>query len=390
MSKGCQKTLSESIQMSDVDLTRDHAGLTDNFAARRYFSKFDAITGHLARVAGAMHEDGELSKLEVRVLSGYAQSLARTFEALSHKYLMTGRNTGTFFGSLTIDRSESGFPVYQEILTMANDAQQAARHLANTPTVPEFKEQMIRTIVGDLEIPTKLQFALSQRLYYETIANGEHFWARNDPEAVWERNLQGERRTYLIHWAVYDSQINLPVVYLMQVEDSGRVSLPKDQYRWPAAQSHLIAQSLAGLKLLTIAKGFDEDFNDLHPKRLQRIHIGPMYSSSFTRQTGPLREVLEEARSPEGQDWALAWTAEELVSERVVEERSGWFGSVEREVFALDPFSGRGADTGATRTERSIILPQRPYQVLAEKNPPGFRTVRKFVVSPGGRVYSYR
>jgi hypothetical protein len=38
---------------------------------------------------------------------------------------------------------------------------------------------------------------------------------------------------------------------------------------------------------------------------------------------------------------------------------------------------------------RAVILPERPFQVLAEKNPPGFRDVRKFVVSPGGQVLSY-
>ncbi len=91
----------------------------------------------------------------------------------------------------------------------------------------------------------------------------------------------------------------------------------------------------------------------------------------------------------EGEDWALVWTLEELQSERVISERSGWFGTVEREVFALDPFAGRGADTGATLTERSIILPQRPFQVLAERNPPGFAGVRKFVVGEGGRVLRY-
>ena len=102
-----------------------------------------------------------------------------------------------------------------------------------------------------------------------------------------------------------------------------------------------------------------------------------------------MRAVLADARSPEGQDWALAWTDEILESERVQEERTGWFGSVEREVFALDPFSGRGVDTGATRTDRAIILPERPYQVLAEQSPPGFSSVTKFVVSSGGRVLKH-
>jgi hypothetical protein len=98
--------------------------------------------------------------------------------------------------------------------------------------------------------------------------------------------------------------------------------------------------------------------------------------------------VLEEARAPEGEDWALAWALEELESERVEVEK-GWFSDTERQVFRLDPFGGRGVDLGATRLARSIILPQRPFQVLAEKEPEGFREVRKFVVGREGRVLVY-
>lgn len=366
-------------------LTSDHAGLSDGRLARRYFQKFDRITGHLRRVIALMERERRLGRTEARLIAGYVARLDASFQALSLKYLMTGRETGQFLGSLAIDRSESGFPVFQELLTMANDAAQARKHLAGMPSIAGFKEQMVAQIVGALEIPTRLQFALSQRLYYEALVTQKLYWAANDPEAQFMRESHG-RRTYLIHWAVYDSQINLPTVYLMEVEDSGRTTVPTDQSRWPEVQRHLMAQSVAGLKLLTIAKGFDEDFDDLHPKRLRRIHLGPMYSSAFTKQTGPICQVLRDARAAEGQDWALAWTIEELESERVEQERSGWFGTVDREVFALDPFSGRGAETGATRTERAIILPERSFQVLAESHPPGFSNVSKFVTSAGGRV----
>ncbi|MDU9006122.1 hypothetical protein QO231_20005 [Sedimentitalea todarodis] len=367
----------------------DHTGLTDLFASRRYFRKFEAITGHLTRVAGAMEADGSLNKTEVKVLTRYVMALTFTFRALSMKYLLVGRDTGRFFGSLTIDTHESGFPVATELMTMANDAQQAAAHLANMPSEAALKDDMVRVIITDREIPTKLQFALSQRLYYQELLKGQLFWTQNDPDCVWLGNVAEDRRRFLLHWAVYDSQTNLPVVYLMELEDTGSKALPKDERRWPGVQAHLTAQSLGGLKLLTIARGFDEDFSDLHPKRLRRFHLGPMYSSAYTRQSGPLPKVLADAAAPEGQDWALAWTAEDLQSERVVEERAGWFSKVEREVFALDPFAGRGADTGATQTERAIILPQRPFQVLAERNPPGFADVRKFVVGGGGRVLRY-
>jgi hypothetical protein len=243
--------------------------------------------------------------------------------------------------------------------------------------------------VGNLQLPTQTQFALSQRLYYEALVQGGLFWARNDPQYLWLRE-EGERRVYLLAWAVYDTMVNLPVVYLMHVEDSGRTPLPRDGARWARVQAHLMAQSVDGLKLVTIATGFDRDFDDLHPKRLKRLHLGPMYSSAFTLQSGPIGEVLAEARAPEGQDWALVWTLEDLQASGTTREKAGWFGTAERQVFALDPFAGRAADTGATATERYVILPERPFQVLAERDPPGFRSVGKFVVGAGGRVVRAR
>ncbi|NEK21770.1 hypothetical protein GV827_05065 [Sulfitobacter sp. JBTF-M27] len=371
-------------------LTCDHVGLSDTYSSRRYFRKFETIMQHMLHVAGVLRAEGKLDDDEVDILTRYAVKLTHTFRALGFKYLLAGRETGRFFGSLTMDSRDSGFPVAEEIMTMANDAQQAAAHLDGMVSVEALKDQMVQTILGERQIPTKLQFTLSQRLYYEELVKGDLFWMQNDPQSQWLGNLAGGRRQFRLHWATYDSQVNLPVIYLMELEDSGRIGLPKDQRRWPEVQAHLSAQALGGLKLLTIAKGFDEDFDDLHPKRLRRFHVGPMYSHAYTQQAGPLRDVLSEAKAPEGQDWALVWTEEELISDRVIEEKAGWFSTVERQIFALDPFAAaNGEDLGATRQERSIILPQRPFQVLEEKKPAGFASVRKFVVSQTGRVLQY-
>jgi hypothetical protein len=364
-------------------LISDHQELYDTLVARRYFAKFDRITGHMGQVAQELEAEGRFTRTETRVLGRYVSAIGATFRALSHKYLMTGRSEGA--PRLTFDRHESGFPVAQELMVMALDAAQSAKHLAGMASEPELKDRMIRQIVGDLTIPTQLQFALSQRLYYEALAQGGLFWARNDPDCQWIEDV-GPRRRFLVHWAVYDTQVNLPVVCLLEVEDSGKKPLPNDDRRWPQAQHHLMAQSLAGLKLLTIASGFDKDFADLHPKRLRRIHIGPMYSHDFTLQSGPISEVLSTAKAPDGEDWALVWTVEDLRSDRAEQVKDGWFSTVEREIFALDPFAGKGVDTGATRMERMVVLPETPFQVLAELNPPGFRDVRKFIVSAGGRI----
>lgn len=374
--------------MPEPDLTTDHKVLDDDLAARRYFAKFERITRLLSGVAGEMEKDRAFSAMDADVLEVHVRAIARTFKALSLKYLVSGRLDGIGQKHLTIDLHESGFPIFQELVTMANDAAQAGRHLEGMPEAARLKDEMVRQIVGERAVPTRLQYALSQRLYYEALLKGGLYFAQMHPQAEFIAEVSGGRRGYLVHWGVYDSQLNVPVLYLMEVVDSGRKALPTDERRWPAVQAHLMAQSVGGLKLLTIARGFDTDFDDLHPKRLRRLHLGPMYSNAFTLQTGPIREVLEEAKSPVGEDWALAWTMEELESERVEVEK-GWFSSVEREVFRLDPFSGRGVDTGATRVTRSLILPQRPFQVLAEKDPAGFRDVRKFVVGKEGRVLVY-
>ncbi|MBJ2152309.1 hypothetical protein [Paracoccus sp. IB05] len=362
-------------------LVSDHAEIYDTAQARRYFTKFGRIGGYLARVAAEFEKEGRFSRVETRVLAAYLNGVIGTFSALSHKYLMSGLAEGA--PRLTIDRHESGFPVVQELMMMAVDAQQAERHLSGMASADELRDRMIRTILGERKVPVQLQFALSQRLYYEAVRAGGLFHARNDPEAQW-LGQNGDRRRYLIHWAVWDSGLNLPVVYLLEMEDTGRRSLPEDALRWPGIRQKLLAQSMGGLKLVTMATGFDKDFEDACPKRLRRITLGPMYSSGFTLQSGPISNVLEDARAPEGEDWALVWTLEDLVSDREEPVKDGWFSTRPGQIWRLAPVIG--ADTGTTATERMIVLPERPYQVLVEQDPPGLRGIRKFVVGAGGRL----
>lgn len=368
-----------------IDLTTDHKRLDDDLAARRYFTKFARITTIMGTVADEMQAQALVTAQESDILGRYATQIAATFRALSMKYLVSGRLEGAAARHLTIDLHESGFPIYQELVQMANDAAQAAKVIEGMPPPERIRDDMIRQMLSEQVVPTRLQYAMSQRIYHEALSAGGLFLAQMLPEALWLADLEGGRRRFLIHWAVYDSQANLPVIHLMEVEDDGRRALPKDDRRWPAVQAHLMAQSVDALKLLTIATGFDRDFEDLHPKRLRRVHVGPMYSAAFTLQTGPIRDVLDEAKSGPGDDWALAWAFEDLESERAEVEK-GWFSQSEREVYRLDPAA---PDSGATRMTRAIVLPERPFQVLAEKDPPGFRNVRRYVAGKAGRVLSY-
>ncbi|MEE4015025.1 hypothetical protein V1T76_23375 [Roseibium sp. FZY0029] len=377
-----------------MDLTLDHRTLEEAHETRRYFAKFERIISHLQGVAESVINENTALPTEIPVLKEYLEALSGTFTALSYKYLLAGRVSDMLPSLLNIDRQDSGFPIYQELLQMANDAMQADKHLRSLPTMRELKLEMVNHILREQSSPTNLQFAASQRQYYEELAKGALFWARNDPRLAWMGNVADNRRLYRLHWAVYDSQQNIPLIYILDLEDSGKWPLAKDERRWPRVQSHLTAQSAASLKLVTIARGFDRDFDDLHPKRLRRFFLGPMYSHTFTQQSGPLRDVLAEVAGRPGEDWALAWTTETLLASGSEFESAGFFSSVERQIYQLDPLSARSPASqdvaGHTHQQRSLILPQRPYQVLEERNPPGFANIRKYAVSPSGKILSYK
>ncbi|WBU65267.1 hypothetical protein [Paracoccus aerodenitrificans] len=371
------------------NLDADHRRIEDDLIARRYFEKLRLISKTLPAVLSETVRDGLFTRTETEVIGYYLRAILASADALSMKYLVSGRVEGPLRQFLTIDVHESGYPVWSEIAQMAADAAQAESHLARTPDAKAIRDDMIRQIVGDLTIPTRLQYAMSQRLYYEALAKGGVFWPQMHPQGYWLSDARNRRR-WLLHWAVYDSQLNMPVIYLMDCDDSGRRPLVEDSKRWPEVQAHLMAQSVTTLQLVTIAQGFDRDFDKLHPYRLRRMLLGPIYSQQFTTQEGPIKDVLDNARAPSGEDWAVALTVEDLQAERAIMESTGLFGVTERQIFRLDPLGLGGAGQGASSVGRALILPARPYQSLAELNPEGFRRMRKYVPLPNGRVTAYR
>ena len=371
-----------------VDLSYTHRVLDSARATRRYFAKFERIMTHLHSVAVLSSDEGLITEAEQKILGQYLSDLNNSFTALSYKYLMTNRAPDS--GKMSIDKTESGFPVFSEIIQLAADSTQAKKHLKSLPEQDRLKKDMVNHILTERSAPTTLQYALAQRIYYETLVNENLFLSQNHPQIMWVgKDVERKKRRYIIHWASYDSKTNLPVIYLMVVDDTASRALPNDERRWPRVQDALIAQALSELKLLTIAKGFDEDFDGLHPKSLRRFHLGPMHSHAFTEQRGPIREVLANASGEEGLDWALAWTVETLISDGQKWEKVGIFKQAPREIYKLDAYNMSGKMDGVTDITRALILPHRAFQVMEEKHAVAFDGVRKYVVGQNAKILSY-
>ncbi len=76
-----------------ADPSGDHVGISDTFASRRYFRKFESIMQHMLNVAGVMEAENKLNADEVEILTRYAVKLTHSFKALSldfHKSITSG------------------------------------------------------------------------------------------------------------------------------------------------------------------------------------------------------------------------------------------------------------------------------------------------------------
>jgi len=87
---------------------------------RRYFAKFERIIGHLDGVAELSTDEGLLGREESKIIRDYLDKLSHTFTALSYKYLMTWRVSGALPNGMSVDRQDSGFPVFMPIRRTCN------------------------------------------------------------------------------------------------------------------------------------------------------------------------------------------------------------------------------------------------------------------------------
>ena len=136
-----------------MDLTLDHRKLEEAHETRRYFTKFERIISHLRAVADSVVSEDTALETEIPILQEYLTALAGTFSALSFKYLLASRVSGMMPDQLTIDLHESGFPIFQEILQMANDAMQVPNHMMSLPAMKDLKQAAVSKIV--IERPHK-------------------------------------------------------------------------------------------------------------------------------------------------------------------------------------------------------------------------------------------
>lgn len=344
---------------------------------------FDAIAAALSGLEIFMRDDRSplyRHGIVARIVAEYIARLEKSFASW--------RNRLAFMERFRISRADSGFPVFQNVLELENDKRQAEQRIAGIPEAATLRAEMADFILRHKEFPGALQKSMAERLYLESIRSGEHFGAfmlaRTAKVSV---NPKTMRPYYLVHWATFDGTANLPLVYMLTVEDSSpamvrqlvdasRAKLSRD-IEIPLPVEGLLNPELAhefdafteknsaySLSPVTIASNLDKDFETLHPKQLRRVVLGPFYSAGITENNPTVSEVLSKVRRTENA-WLLTWTIQEVFSKSERPGRKGlWSSEPATQEFHINTDDLEATRQGVSSYEKHALVPHEAYQAL--------------------------
>lgn len=348
-------------------------------AVTRYF---DAIAAALKGLDIFMRDDRSPLYRHGIVAKVVAEYIARLDTSFS-----CWRNRIGFTEQFRISRAESGFPVFQNVLELENDRRQAAQRISAIPEPAELRAEMADFILRHKEFPEALQKSMAERLYLQAVKDGAIFspfmLAQTVKVSVNPKTL---RPFYLVHWASFDGSANLPLIYMVTVEDSspgmikqlvGGNGKLKEDVDIPLPVDGLLNPELAhrfddfteknsaySLSPTTIATNLDKDFEPLHPKQLRRVVLGPFYSSGITENNSVVAEVLSKVRRPENA-WLLTWTIQEVYSKGEKPGRKGlWSSEKTTQEFFINTDDLEAARQGVSSYERHALVPHEAYQAL--------------------------
>ena len=348
-------------------------------AAARYFDTIEAALDGLDVFLRDDRSPLYRSGIVAQVVAEHIDRLARSFECW--------RNRLAFAETFRISRADSGYPVFQNVLELENDRLTAEARLAAIPAPDQIRAEMADFILRQKAFPEALQRSMAERLYLEDVRGGQVFSPFVLPRTVKVAvNPKTRRPFYSVHWAAFDGLANLPMVYMAAVEDSSEKMVDalvaddgnvKPSVEIPLPVEGLLNPELAhrfddfaernsayALSPVTIATNLDKDFDELHPKQLRRVVLGPFYSSGITENNSTVQDVLSKVRKPENA-WLLTWTVQEVFSKNERPGRKGLFSSQPaREEFHIETNDLEAARQGVSSYEKHALIPHEAYQAL--------------------------
>ncbi len=225
---------------------------------------------------------------EHEIVLVFLKKLSYTFELLRIKYLFSRSD------SLKIDKSDSGFVNFYEISQLETDLvrrnEQAFEDKGHA-----LKGQVVSYLLEKRQHPKKMLAQMADNVYRKGLIREKLFLFFNPGELIPLKNGKTERRKYLFYWACYDKTSNMPYIYLLDFEQDGQApALHENSDSFDEFLKVVRSEGSRAPAVGIVAMAIDQRLEQIHPKMLKRVCIGPIYSHSFSvGLPEPMQQLLD-------------------------------------------------------------------------------------------------
>lgn len=339
----------------------DYVALPDEEHYRRYFDQTRRVCEVLQNWAESR---AGKSSPEGVCLRMFNERILQSIELLRLKYLAEKRE------SLKLDLNESGFPHFNEIVKLENDAKNAATKLLSIPPRAMATEDALDRIFETLKIPKRELQQLGRRAYLEILAEANFMGAFSFGGIKLVKTTAKHRR-YICSWACYNVEDNLIYLHLLQFDQAiNTAALVEGDEVYENLLAKLRRQGRRVSPLVVLATDLDEAIPEIHPKILRRMRVGPVLSSRFSFDECELAKFLRSEGHPD--DVVFSIESEVIVSSRQVVKEKGWLFLPDtlREIFEINHDDMECFDRKLSEIHRYLFMPHRLWQyTFAQKDP---------------------
>lgn len=365
---------------SDKQGLSDLIEITDNLVSREYFNKLIRVSSSLEKICeGQLSEDSN-SIDDITVLK-YLKKLKNSLTCMRMKYWFNGSDFANQNSILLVDAIDSGFPVKKEFHELFNDANRADSVLESIEPLEILKSKQLDYLISHKKINRDIQFDMQALEYYTLLRLGDLFLPDNRPSILPINKAENGNMRYIVHWASFDVIKNIPMVFIILVEYSGKGNFEDDD-AYADFLSDLKSYSSSSYKLITICTELDKKFSKIHPKSFKRINVGPLYINGLTKHNKDVKNALSyvEEHHPE-ENWLFGYTVESLYSKSTTKIDPGMFKSTQqKEIYYIDTHNIESVETGCSDREKSMVIPYIAYQHLSEQENNTLNNIQKYVV----------
>ncbi len=223
------------------------------------------------------------NEIEIQLFKQYCDLILYSIEAMRVKYMYDEDD------NMKIDLTDSGFPNYLEFRYLFNDLELRKQYQEKLTNVDVIKDEFLDTLLHRKEpIKKRKLFQAASIVYYTSV----------EQKFIFNRFVQGKiikapeaiKADYMVSWSFYDVSHNRPFICFMYFNYNG-----KDVNKYRNEIYQVLKDSAdRDMNLDAMAYAIDRKLEDVHPKHIKRIDLGPLHNV-FAKDENELTHAILES-----------------------------------------------------------------------------------------------